>query len=70
MNRFFFWLGIVGLVALPLRFAYVLHRDLGHPETWSDPMCDPRLYLPGLVMLLIVGLILGLHVLWNRRRKR
>jgi hypothetical protein len=70
MNRFFFWLGCVGIVGLPLGFAYVLERDLAHPENWADPMYDPRLYGTGAVILVIVGLLMFLHILWTHRRKQ
>ena len=58
------------LIAIPARFAYVLDDDLGHPEHWNDWQHDPKVYLPMLAVVVVVGVILGGRILWTELRER
>jgi hypothetical protein len=59
MNRFFFVVGVAGMVLLPVGFLIGLCRDLAHPELWSDCQHDPRVYgtLAAVVVPLLVWMV-------------
>ena len=64
MNRVFTIIGLVAIVAIPLRMGYCLWFDFQHPELWDDFNHDPRIYLP------ITGVaVLGGIVIWAMWKK-
>jgi hypothetical protein len=70
MKRLYYWLAVAFFVVVPPRFCYVLYRDLNHPETWWDWQRNPYVYLPMLAVVILVGIVLGGHILLTEVRER
>jgi hypothetical protein len=64
-------LTILFFVSIPLWYIPVIITDLMHPELWDkDWMHDPRIYLPMLGVVGVLGLLMAAHISWTERRKR
>jgi hypothetical protein len=62
---------ILFFVSIPVWYVPVILSDLAHPERWDgDWMHDPRVYLPMLAIVAVLGLLLALHMYWSERRKQ
>lgn len=48
---------LVFCIAAPIRFAYLAHEEIQHPETWEG-LHDVRLYLPAAAVLVITIVVL------------
>jgi hypothetical protein len=72
MNHFWRLLTLLFLVSIPTYYVpLVIMQDLSHPELWEqDWMHDPRIYLPMLAGVVVMGLLMAMHVYWTERRKR
>jgi len=71
MIRVWRLLTMLFVVSIPVWYVPVIVSDLASPELWdNDRMHDPRLYLPMLAAVAVVGLLLALHIYWTERRKR
>jgi hypothetical protein len=69
----YFWrlLTILFALSIPLWYVPVILADLAHPERWDeDWMHDPRIYLPMLAVVVVLGLVMAIHIYRTERRKR
>ena len=68
-----FWrlLALLFLISIPTWYVPVILDDLANPERWDSDIChDPRIYLPMLGGVVVMGLLMAMHVYWTERRKR
>lgn len=71
MIRFWRLLTILFFASIPLWYVPAILRDLAHPERWDhDWLHDPRIYLPMLAVVVVLGLVMAIHVYWTERWKR
>lgn len=70
MNRFFWWFAIGFFCVVPFRGAYILWRDLNHPETWDRWETNPCVYGPMWGIVLFAGVALAVQIYLAERKRR
>ncbi len=68
MDRFYYRVGVAGMIVLPTGIVINLYRDFHHPESWGDWQHNPYVYLPLVLLMVLCALPYILYVLYGIRR--